>query len=378
MAVTTYGVGDSLTAKRWSRRLETEALMSTEIAPLIGESSNAIIHRKDEPKREKGDQVTIALRTKLFGDGVSEGQTLEGNEESLTTYAQALVLNEIAHAVRVKGERTIDAQRILFDMRKEAKDGLKDWIAERLSIGFFLHACGYTGATYTHRSLTVDRTKTVYNLGNTVTAHTTNRKLFAAAGAGESNTTDEGIESDDVFDLSLIDYAKEKARTAGIPLRPARVDGGEFFVMYLHPYQVTDLRRSTDTGQWMDFMRAAYTGRGKDSPLFSGALGMYNGVILHEAVRVTRGVNSTTGAAVPLTRRAVLCGAQAAAIGFGQDYSFEKFDWNEELFDYGNQLGVEAGCIYGLKKLRFNGLDFSTIVFTTYSNANDTVAYSAY
>ncbi|MBL8774070.1 MAG: DUF4043 family protein, partial [Phenylobacterium sp.] len=42
-------------------------------------------------------------------------------------------------------------------------------------------------------------------------------------------------------------------------------------------------------------------------------------------------------------------------------------DWNEELFDYGNQLGVEAGFIAGLKKTRYNGADLSTIVISTYA-----------
>jgi N4-gp56 family major capsid protein len=377
MAVTTFGVGDSLAAKRWSRRLETEALMATEIAPLIGESSNAIIHRKDEPKREKGDQVTIGLRTKLSGDGVSEGQTLEGNEESLTTFSQALVLNEIAHAVRVKGERSIDAQRILFDMRTEAKAGLKDWIAERLSIAFFLHVGGYTGGTYVHRNLNVDRTKTVYNLGNTVVAPTTNRRIWAAAGAGETNTADEQLESDDVFDLSLIDYAKERARTAGIPLRPAKVDGGEYYVMYLHPYQVTDLRRSTDTGQWMDFTRAAYTGRGKDSPLFTGALGMYNGVILRESEHVVPGVNSSTSATISTVRRAVLLGAQAALFGMGSEFNAPSgemganaFKWVEETFDYERELGVSAQSLMGMKKSSFNSEDFGVITVSTYAAAH--------
>jgi hypothetical protein len=67
------------------------------------------------------------------------------------------------------------------------------------------------------------------------------------------------------------------------------------------------------------------------------------------------------------TRRAVLCGAQAATVAFGQGQSFEEFDWNEELFDYGNQLGVESGCIFGIKKLRFNSADFGTIVLGTYT-----------
>ena len=121
MATTSFGVSDALTAKRWARRLETEALMATEIAPLIGESSNAIIHRKDEMKKEGGDRVTVGLRTKLTGDGKTEGQTLEGNEESLTTYSQNVIINELRNAVRNKGDMTIDAQRVLFDMRTEAK-----------------------------------------------------------------------------------------------------------------------------------------------------------------------------------------------------------------------------------------------------------------
>ncbi len=35
--------------------------------------------------------------------------------------------------------------------------------------------------------------------------------------------------------------------------------------------------------------------------------------------------------------------------------------WNEELFDYGNQLGVEAGLIYGATKTTFNSNYFNTI-----------------
>lgn len=40
---------------------------------------------------------------------------------------------------------------------------------------------------------------------------------------------------------------------------------------------------------------------------------------------------------------------------------------SEELFDYGNQLGVSAGSIYGMKKTVFNSADFSTIVLSTYA-----------
>jgi len=64
----------------------------------------------------------------------------------------------------------------------------------------------------------------------------------------------------------------------------------------------------------------------------------------------------------------VLCGAQSAAIAFGQGHSLKQYDWTEELFDYGNQLGVEAGCIGGLKKCVYNSVDFGTIVLSTYAS----------
>jgi len=46
-----------------------------------------------------------------------------------------------------------------------------------------------------------------------------------------------------------------------------------------------------------------------------------------------------------------------------------KMDWNEELFDYGNQFGVEAGLIFGVKKTQFNSTDFGTIVLSGYAPA---------
>lgn len=372
MAVTRYGVGDALAAKRYAKILAAEALVSTEIAPLIGEDAGSIIHLKTEPKKEKGDQVTYGLRMQLTGDGVTENETQEGREESLTTYSDALVLTELSHAVRVKGENTIDNQRILFDTRKEARNGLKDWYAKRVSIGFFLHVCGYAGTAYSHRGLMVDPTKAVYNLGNSVTSPSSSRKVFAAAGAGESNTTDEGLESDDIFDLRMIDYAKELARTAATPIRPVNIDGMEVYVAYLHPYQVVDLRTSTDTGQWMDFTKAAYNGRGKDNPIFSGALGMYNGVVLRESEDVTPGANSSTGASISTVRRAVLLGAQAAALGYGTGFGegSNAYKWVEETFDYQRELGVSVQCLMGLSKTVFNSIDFGSITMSSYAAAH--------
>jgi hypothetical protein len=57
-------------------------------------------------------------------------------------------------------------------------------------------------------------------------------------------------------------------------------------------------------------------------------------------------------------------------MAYGQNNSDAQMTWVEELFDYGNQLGVSAGIIAGLKKMVFNSADFGTIVTTTYAAAH--------
>jgi N4-gp56 family major capsid protein len=100
------------------------------------------------------------------------------------------------------------------------------------------------------------------------------------------------------------------------------------------------------------------------NPIFTGALGMYNGVVLHESTRVPAAPTNGN------VRRAVLLGAQAGVMAFGRGYGKNTYSWEEEMFDYGNQLGVAAGSIAGMTKTRFNGSDFASIVVPTYAVAS--------
>jgi N4-gp56 family major capsid protein len=362
MAVTSYGVNDSLAMKAWSRKLSVEVSKATAIAPLIGDSEDSIIQIKDELNKDKGDQVTFGLRMQLNGAGVTEGQTLEGNEESLTTYSDAIVVNELAHAVRVKNEGTIDVQRVPFNLRRQAKDGLRDWYADRLSLTFFVHAAGYTGLTLDFEGSTITMNSKYYGF-NAPTAPSSTRVIRAGAAANDQSLT-----SSNIFTLDIIDKALEKAKTANPKIRPIRVDGGKHYVMYIHPYQTTSLRTNTSTGQWLDIQKAAEK-RGSSNPIFDGSLGVYNNVILREAEHVVTGVNSSTSAQITTVRRAVLLGAQACVASFGMKFTPEKYEMREELFDYQRELGVSCHTVFGMKKAVFNSVDFGTIVVPTYAAA---------
>lgn len=357
MATTTFGVNDALSNKLWAKKLSAEALKETYFGRFMSESSDSMIQIKNETSTNAGDSVTFGLRMQLQGDGVTEKQTLVGNEESLSTYSDKVIINELAHAVRVKNKNTIDAQRVPFNLRSEGKDGLKDWFSNRFDAVMFNHLAGNTAVTDMR-----------YCGNNAIAAPSANR-IYRGGGA----TDDATINADNtkVFNLSVIDACVERAGTASPLIRPIKINGENKYLMFLHDYQVTDLRTNTSTGQWLDIQKAALAGgAGSKSPIYTGALGEYNNTILHKASRIPCGV-SNAGAVQTSTRRAVFCGAQAGAIAFGKEFSEGvNYKWVEELFDYERELGVSAQTIYGLKKTVFNGEDFGVIAATTYAVAH--------
>ena len=259
--------------------------------------------------------------------------------------------------------RSMTEQRIPFEIREEAMMGLSDWWADRWDTWFFNQVCGYTAQSDTR-----------YTGHNSVTAPS--RQVWPG-----TTTADQSLNSatgaTDVFSLTLIDKAVELAKTGTPPIRPIMIDGEKWFVVFIHPYQTTALRAwpVTATAQvtWNDLQKSFLQGTGSaKNPLFTGALGTYNGCILHESYRVTQGVSSVSSStAVTTCRRAVLCGAQAAVAAFGQGHDQNSYDWFEQMFDYGNKLGVKSGCISGLKKSYFNSTDFGTVVMSSKATAGN-------
>ena len=113
MAVTTYGTNNALAVKLWSKRLSVEALKATWIYKFVGEGTEAMIQVKDETSKSAGDQITYGLRMQLNGNGVLGDGTLEGQEEALVTYSDALVINQLRNAVRSAGRMSTAARAVL-------------------------------------------------------------------------------------------------------------------------------------------------------------------------------------------------------------------------------------------------------------------------
>ena len=351
MALTNFGVNSPLAVKLWRKRLFSESLKATWFGKFVGESADSLIQFTTETQKDKGDRVTVGLRMQLTGAGVQGDGTLEGNEEALAVYSDTIAIDQLRHAVRSNGK--MSEQRVPMEVRDEAMAGLRDWWADRLDTCMFNQLCGNTAQTDTR-----------YTGNQATTAPDTNHRLWAGPGI----TTDEGLGTGDTMSLALIDKCVARAKTFTPMIRPLKIKGEDKWAMFLHPNQVYSLRTNINAGQWLDIQKAAVTGgQISENPIFSGALGEYNGVVLHEAVRVQNGIHSSTGAVLPNVRRAAFCGAQAALVAVGRGGDPDNMSWIKEYFDYQNQLGVSAGMIFGIKKTVFNSADFSVLTVSSYA-----------
>lgn len=349
MATSEWTVNHPMAQQHWSKDLMKEALKRTQMISNMGKNANSLIYVKNETK-EAGYKVTYGLRMQLSGRGRTGDSTLEGNEEALTVYSDSLMIDQLRHAVRTNGRAS--EQRVPFSTREEARDGLADWWAGRIDTTVFNHLAGIN-----------TETDDAYNGNNTINAPDSDHIIYANSEGSEASLSDSSTWQ---FHIGLLDTALEKAKTLSPIIRPIRYRGKDYYKCWLHPYQVKDMRthRSSTEVTWYDAQIARIQGgktddKPADAPIFSDALGVYNGVILAESTYVPAAPTKST------VRRAVFAGAQAGCVAWGKSNGPNKMTWIEELFDYDNQLGVAAGAVWGFKKSRFNSKDFSTIVIAT-------------
>jgi N4-gp56 family major capsid protein len=360
MADTAFGVDHPLAVKLWSKKLLHEALKATWVSKFIGTSKDSVLYKATDLEKEAGDKITYGLRMLLSGDGVQGDGTLEGNEEALSFFDDSIIINQLRHAVRSKGK--MSEQRVPYSIREEARQGLTDWFADRFDTAFMNHLAGNSNITDTKLT------------GNqTVTAPDNDHWILATGVTGSD--AEASLSASSIFNLTLIDRAVTKAKILSPLIRPIMIGGEKKFVMFIHPFQHYQLRNNTSTGQYMDIQKAAVTGgQISKNPIYTGAIAEYNGVVLHESTRVPwgtttdTGVNPHTNIGLSNVGRAIFCGAQSGCIAFGKaGNSNLSANWKEELFDYGNQLGVAGGSVFGIKRSIFDSKSFGTITVSSYS-----------
>lgn len=356
----------ALVPQIWQKQLHKDVIDNLFFSNknMMGKDTNNVIQIKDELKKDQGDRVTFGLTAKLGNRPITGDNEAEGNEEAISGYSQSVLIDQARFPVRLQGKLT--EQKAAYDMRMDAKEKLAIRLSEFIERQIFMKMAGVTSTDLTDVNGSVYSEDAAWSNSAPIVpaadeaAGTGDRYICADADGLDS------LQATDVFSLSLITKAKIKALTASGPkLQPLKINGQNFWVMFLHPWQEADLKNSTSGINWNQIQREAQV-RGDKNPIFSGALGVYDGVILHshEYVSVCQsGANfSTSGTAAGAQAfRATLCGRQSLAFAETQDST----DFNEVLRDLNNKVVYSSGIIGGIQKTAFNSKDYGVITVDT-------------
>ena len=350
MADTEFGAASPQAVKRWCEQLMRETFEKMDLKTMIGRGEDSCIQLKTELDRDPGDELRYDLLAQDRSDGVNGDSVLEGFETPLTFFQDSLKVNLKRHAHSFRG---MTQQRTVHDLRSSARFSLANWWAWFIQGGLFAHLAGVAGdgAETVVGALGGDTGDSDF-AGNPITALDSEHKVSVGA----------------AMTLTAIDDAVAKAKVQNPRVAPAMVGGREKYVLYLHPYQVRSLRTSAATNDWNAIHQEA-SQRGPENPIYTGALGEYNNVILRESEMIP---SSGT------TRHGIMLGAGAACIAMGNAWDLTSgssggkgsyFNWREENRDYGNKKGVAGISCIGFKRTQFNGKAFGVIGIDTVDSA---------
>lgn len=310
MASTSIATSHGLTNEQWEAKLYKTYQEKTFFSRFKGTGEDSIVQVKRDLMKKAGDALTFGLAGTLSGAGVTGNNVLgtadTSNEEAMEFYDQRVVIDQIRNGTRIAG--LMDEKRVAFNMREQAKSQLSDWMARNEDAALFtaINTCDEIGGTgssvdtlfgTTHTAVTVNA---IIDMKKEAMFPTTNNVTGGAATTRKLN-----------------------------PIKLAM--GEEVFVLGLNPSDAAALKKSSD------FKTYQYHGnvRGGENPIFTGALGNVNGVIVHE--------HSSFVAGSP-----VILGAQAAFLAYGKEVMY-----GEDSFDYANQTGFMIGSVRGVALAKF-------------------------
>ncbi len=369
--MTNTGSIDALRPQIWEKELFADVMRGCYFTEngMMGKDSNNIIQVKDDLSNKKGDTITVGLTTRLTGNGVDGDAELEGNEEAINAYSEDIAIDQKRFAVRLKGD--LDEQKNAYDMRMDAKEKLSIRLQEFIEMQFFLKLGGCANTTLVDvNGINYGASAAWSNTGAQVPSADSGAGTGARYICANSGGLD-ALAATDLITPELISKAKVKAKMANPKIQPLRIKGENFYVLFVHPWQAYDLKQNATFAQ----ARREAEVRGADNPIFTGALGVWDGVIIkeHEFVPFldisASGYNfeaaaSGTQAGVDAFR-AILCGRQAGVFAKCKQTK----GWVEKSFDYGNKTGFATGIIGGIQKTAFNSKDYGVIAIDTAATA---------
>ena len=358
MALTNFGALTQEQLTLWQRDLWKQARNHSYLTRFMGDGPNSLIQRTTQLKKDqKGSRAVITLLADLVGDGVAGDRQLEGNEEEMQTFDQVIRIDQLRHGTRHLG-RMAD-QKSVVEFRKNAKDVLSYWQADRHDQLAFLALSGVPFSTHNNGAPRIGSDFVNLEYAADVKPITANRRLRWDRGTNSlvasAATADVDVADTPCWEM----FIQLKAYAKTHKIRGIKVGGEETYHVFLSPLAMAKLKLDD---MYIQNLRHAQE-KGGNNPLFTGNSVKIDNLVIHEyehvfntsgasgAVLIPKGgaLHSKWGSTGDVDGCQMLfCGAQAMGFAdIGDPY------WDEEGYDYGNSQGIAVGKISGFLNPQF-------------------------
>lgn len=360
MARTTILPSDPNKRQAWSAAVAEDSAKDQYFSRMIGpEGSKAAIIRKTDLEKGAGDEVTTALVAKFRGAPITEGQKLAGNEFSLQFASHTMRINEVRQGANC-GAR-IEQSRVGFNLRAQGRMKLTDYIKELYEEYIVCSMCGSRGVGNEIQHLPLNYAGYPNVLRAPDTAH-----YFV--GIDNTHTASTLVTTDKLTLATLNSLAvKAKKMLGGQPDNAVKMEqttkgGQDVYLFSVCPEVMQDIRNDSGTTGWFEAQKALTTKIGKDSELFKGGAGYFNGVLVDEMQTCVKFTNYGAGANVPAARSLFL-GANAGFVANGTKGmpNGMTVSLDEDTDDRGHDYILYFEMIFGSDKTAFNSMDYGMI-----------------
>lgn len=339
---------------QWADDEFYEYVRMNPLKSLMGTSENSAFQVKEDLTKEAGDSITISLVTRLTGDGVSDDDTLHGNEESLGNYGYKITVHQQRNGVIVGQFEKIKTK---IDLLNAAKTMLRLWNMEKLRDLFIERMLSPNVDGLTTYDASTEAQKDAWEAANNPT-DANQRILFGAAKANSTLDHSAGLTTvdgtaDDMHQ-DIVRLIKRMAMSADPHIRPLITGGDEpgkeRFILLMGSLPFRDLEANFESVlQYADV-------RGDANNLFAAGDLRIGNVICKEIPEFDRttadGGTLMSGVGAGGTTDVEACfllGAQAVGIAWAQRMQAKMDEW-----DYQNQRGVAVSEIRGAGKITYN------------------------
>ena len=363
MARTTILPSDPNKRKAWAAAVANDAAQEQYFARLIGEEgSRSAVIKKTELEKGNGDEVTTALVAKLRGAPITYGQTLAGQEFKLQHAAHTMRINEFRHGVNV-GAR-IEQSRVGYNLKQQGREKLTEYIKELYEQIIVTAASGARGVGDEISHFDTSYAGYPNALRAPDAAH-----LYVGTAGDKAKAT---LVAGDKMTLATVNKLRTKAKKMlggkdkAVKMTPIRKGGKDCFVLAVLPEVMQDIRDDVGAQGWFEAQKALTAAVGKESEIFKGGAGMFNGVLIDEMEVGVKfndyGSGTNLGAA-----RSLFMGANAISVAHGTKGMADgmSVSLDEDMEDRKHDHILFFEMIFGADKTQFAGLDYGQITVDT-------------